>query len=340
MTGRRGAQGSGDRVTRVRRVLVALACTAALATAAPSGGAVAPRALNLQTIAATPANRAAVVIDKGDGSTPVKVCVRFDAATISGEEALRLAAAQDPSIAPVFSEFSGMGKAVCALCGIGCPSGDCFCDPQRYWAYSRAESGTAAFRTSPVGVSSTEVSDGDVEGYRWGSGAPPAFADIRTICGEVEPATTTTGPAQTVAPPPAPPPSGSTGTAPPNRPPLTGAAAPTTAAPPAPAQAPTTLVPSDGPAPGAPTTTTSTTADLDRVDPEEPGSEDRDPSAGDDGDEAGDGDGSGDEEASVRLTREGETGGGGSGLALAGVGATFAALVAGSVALQRARRGR
>lgn len=326
------------RAVFVRPGLVALACAAALATATPGGGAPASGVLALETIAAAPANRAAVVIDKGDGSAPVKVCVRFDAASISGEEALRLAAAKEPSIAPVLSAFSGMGKAVCALCGIGCPAGDCFCDPQRYWAYSRVEAGTSGFLTSPVGVTASAVTDGDVEGYRWGSGAPPAVTDIRTICGEVpvETTDTTRGPVPTTPPPPAPGPAVTPGTAPPGGSPPTSAA-PTTAATAEPAPAPTAPTESVG-TPGAPTTTT-TTAAVEPVDPEERGSGGRDPSAvadGGDDDEAGDG--GDDEEAAVRLTQEGETGGGGSGLALAGVGATFAALVAGSVALQRARR--
>ena len=314
-------------MTGVRRAaLAALAAASALLVAvAPGGDGTAPpaRHLELQSIAAQPANRAAVIVDKGDGSAPKKVCIRFDANSVTGEEALRLAAEQDPSIAPVFSDFSGKGKAVCALCGVGCPSGDCFCDPQRYWAYSRAEAGSSTFQASPVGVSSSEVTDGDVEGYRWGSGVAPAYADIQTICGEVAPEPTTTPTTTSTTAAPAQPP--------PNRseppPAALGPALGDQAV--APSADPTTT--GTGPAADA-TQTTTTAAPTDTDDGAT--DEDDDTSATDDGD--GDDDGA----ASVRLTQDGEAGAGGSMLALAGVGATFLALVGGAVALQRTRRPR
>lgn len=366
-------------MTPVRRAVLAgfLACTALL-TAGPTvngGGAIGPigggatpgRTLELRLIAAQPSNRAAVIVDTGDGSAPKKVCIRFDANTISGEEALRLAAAEDPSIAPVFADFSGKGKAVCALCGVGCPSGDCFCDPARYWAYSRADSGSGAFAASPVGVSASQVTDGDVEGYRWGSGAAPALADIRTICGEVQAETTTTAPPPPPPPRPPPPPAPVPPPAPGPTAPAPTAPAPTAPAPTAPgptAPAPTAPAPAPG-SPGAGVTTTSapgqsTTSttepptsatsapgveevptdgeevaggDPDVIDPEAGGDDGAD---GTGEDAADDGE---DELASPGpVDQGGGDQGGGSVLGLAGVGATLVALVAGSAALQRARR--
>jgi hypothetical protein len=353
-------------VTLLRRAVLAAvlaAGTALLAAAPPGGDGPRPtRALELRLVAAEP-NRAGVIVDKGDGSAPKRVCIRFDANAISGEEALRLAAAQDPSIAPVFADFSGKGKAVCALCGVGCPAGDCFCDPARYWSYNRADAGAGAFTRSPVGVSSSQVTDGDVEGYRWGSGAPPALADIRTICGEA-PVTTTTPPPP---PPPSPPPP-----PPPPSPPQAPAGPPTAPAPAAPA-------PGGGPpAPGAPpvaapdgaggATTTSTTpgptgpepggeaapTEGDEAAPTEAGEAPAEGGAAPapDGEAVGGDpepqdpeprDRVGDEQASsgpldAGGDGRGEGAGGGSALGVAGVGITFVALVGGSVALQRSRR--
>ncbi len=348
-------------MTPLRKAVLAgvLACTALLAAGptAGGGGVTPARTLDLRLVAAQPSNRAAVIVDKGDGSAPKKVCIRFDANAISGEEALRLAAAQDPTIAPVFADFSGKGKAVCALCGVGCPSGTCFCDPARYWAYSRADSGSGAFAASPVGVSSSQVTDGDVEGYRWGSGAAPALADIRTICGEVQPETTTTAPLPPVPvrpPPPAPvTPPPPPAPAPPPRAPSPGEAAPAPAPAPAPGPGPPEAGVTTTSTPGqvttsslTPTTSTTSTPGVEEVPTEDEevvgGDPERVRGAGEAAADAGGqdaGDVVDDELASPGPTDPGGGDpGGGSALGLAGVGATLIALIGGSVALQRARR--
>ena len=155
----------------IRRLAAAtVACAAAVAVAAP----VTPAA----QASAEPRNRAAVIVDTGQEVK--RVCVRFDEESLSGTEILRRA-----GVDPVFATYGSMGEAVCSLCGVGCPGDDCFCDRSRYWAYSRAEDGRTRFTTSPVGSSSTRVGDGDVEGWRWGTGAPPPFASVEVVCGEV-----------------------------------------------------------------------------------------------------------------------------------------------------------
>ena len=151
--------------------------------------------------AAQAEHRAAVVVDTG---TQVKtVCVRFREESISGVEALARAAVE-----PVVRTFPGKGAAVCSLCGVGCPADEsCLtCDPEgRFWSYSRAPAGSAALRPSAVGSSSTSVRDGDVEGWRWGLGATPAFVSVGQVCDGAAPVVTTTS-TQAAAPPTTPPP--------------------------------------------------------------------------------------------------------------------------------------
>ena len=212
----------GAAVRRLAGVAVAAACAPVLGPAAAPVVAAQP----------TPAHRAAVIVDTG---TEVRrVCVRFAEESITGIEALTRAGTD-----PVLRAFSGKGAAVCSLCGTGCPGDEtCLtCDPGgRFWSYSRAPAGTAALRTSGVGASSTTVRDGDVEGWRWGTGGTPPFATVAEVCGEApDPSTTTTA---ATAPPPGP------ATAPP--PAVTTAPSPAT-----------TLAPR--PRAGAPTTAATTT---------------------------------------------------------------------------------
>lgn len=143
-------------------------------------------------VAAVDENHAAVIVDTGQ--TVKKVCVTFTENDITGAEALRRA-----RVDPVFSSYGEKGEAVCAICGVGCPAGDCFCDRTRFWAYHRAAPG-GSYTYSRAGASSTLVRDGDVEGWRWGTGAAPPYASVGEVCGVAEPAprsapaeTTTTG---------------------------------------------------------------------------------------------------------------------------------------------------
>lgn len=147
-------------------------------------------------------NHAAVIVDTGQ--TVKKVCVTFAEEAITGAEALRRA-----GVDPVFASYGEKGEAVCAICGVGCPAGNCFCDRARFWAYHRAVPG-GGYTYSRAGASSTLVRDGDVEGWRWGSGAAPPYASVGQVCGVAEPAPRS-GPAETTTtakPAPADPPAG------------------------------------------------------------------------------------------------------------------------------------
>ena len=62
---------------------------------------------------------------------------------------------------------TSFGPAVCAIEGVGCPADNCFCDANRYWAYSYADG--ADWQSYPVGASQSVISTtGAIEGWFWG----------------------------------------------------------------------------------------------------------------------------------------------------------------------------
>ncbi|MBN1536965.1 MAG: hypothetical protein JW908_09560 [Anaerolineales bacterium] len=79
--------------------------------------------------------------------------------TINGLQALELVGAQ------VVTTTSGSSVLVCAIDGVGCPSDDCFCDTA-YWGYSYWDG--SAWQDYMVGADSSTLSDGAVEGWKWG----------------------------------------------------------------------------------------------------------------------------------------------------------------------------
>ncbi len=141
-------------------------------------------------------HQALVVVDTG--TTTYRQVVTFIEDSVTGLHALELAGAN-----PVVYSYSGQGGAVCRLFGVGRDAGPgCLGGvdgDNRYWAYFRAPSGTSSFTYSRAGAGSVQVHDGDVEGWKFGTGQAPGWSGVPA------PSTTTT-----VAPPPptAPPASG------------------------------------------------------------------------------------------------------------------------------------
>ncbi len=166
-------------MNRSARVVGAVVFAGALLAATTTTGAATPAHTRPHQAAD---HRAAVIIDTGAGVK--KICIHFAEASISGREALQRANAT-----PVVQTFGGIGGAVCALCGRGCPAGNtCLtCGAPNYWAYFRAQAGASGFAYSRAGANSTTVHDGDVEGWRWGTGAPPGYIAVAQVCGEVAP---------------------------------------------------------------------------------------------------------------------------------------------------------
>src|SRR5262245_20630659 len=179
----------------MRRLAGALLGALLLVTAASA--AVAPPATAADS-------RAVVVIDTGQGSR--RAVISFSG-TITGIQALQLAGAN-----PVTYGYAGQGAAVCALDGVGHDATDgCLGTPQdpRYWAYFRAVGGASSWSYSNQCACSSAVHDGDVEGWRFGTGQQPPFVSFCEAVGCAPPPTSP--PAPPPGPPPAPPPPGGAG---------------------------------------------------------------------------------------------------------------------------------
>ncbi len=174
-------------MARIRAASVAIA----LLTAVASSG-VLVQAVTAPAASAAGAHRAMVVVETGTAT--YRQVVTFGADSITGLQALELAGAQ-----PVVYSFAGQGGAVCRLFGVGRDAGpNCLGGADgdnRYWAYFRAPAGTTAFTYSRAGAGSTQVHDGDVEGWKFGTGSEPAYAALPAV-------TTTTTAAPVITPPP------------------------------------------------------------------------------------------------------------------------------------------
>ncbi|MCB9127541.1 MAG: hypothetical protein H6638_06490 [Ardenticatenales bacterium] len=142
--------------------------------------------------------RAGVVVQFGAGNVQ-RFCVDLgDDGSASGYEVL-----QATGLALIL-EGSALGATVCQLDGVGCayPSEGCFCQYPTYWSYSRLVDG--AWQYSSLGLTSTTVRGGDVEGWAWGEGnanvgAAPPLIPFDQLCPPVAP----TAPPATSTPPPA-----------------------------------------------------------------------------------------------------------------------------------------
>ncbi len=172
--------GAAPAVATPARVAATGGCRAVGSGDAPSGGG---------------PNRATVVVDTGSG--PIwSACVSFSG-TISGIEALERAEAVITDLDPVYDQYSGLGRAVCKLRGIGSDPPDCLGKSVNSWWVSLNG------RITGVGASSLQIHDGDVEGWRYASGgAPPRTATEGTEAAAAPPAPTTTRPPTPTTQPP------------------------------------------------------------------------------------------------------------------------------------------
>jgi hypothetical protein len=143
-------------------------------------------------------HRAAMVVEVDGVIHTAKLT--FAADSITGLDALRSA-----GFNPHVRVFGGNGGAVCALDvgteTIGCPADStCLtCDAHSaYWEYWRAPAGATSYTYSVVGAGNSQVHDGDVEAWVWGTGSPPTrFVSFRDVWG---PDPTTTQPRVTTTP--------------------------------------------------------------------------------------------------------------------------------------------
>jgi hypothetical protein len=142
-------------------------------------------------------DRATVVVDTGSGAV-WSACVSFSG-SISGIEALERAEAVITDLDPVYDQYSGLGKAVCKLRDVGTAPPDCLGKSANSWWLS------INGKVSAKGASSIAIKDGDVEGWKYGTGGTPRAATEGTEAAAAPPPTTTTKPPTPTVPPTQPP---------------------------------------------------------------------------------------------------------------------------------------
>jgi uncharacterized repeat protein (TIGR01451 family) len=126
-------------------------------------------------------NRAGLVVRFGDGSYITR-CIPFSESEISGLDVLTRSGLT----------VVAAGWAICDIEGeSGCTAEDCFCQcpggggPCIYWSYWHL--GNGSWDYSGVGSGGYKVHNGDVEGWSWGSEAPP-IVSFDEICPTLPPA--------------------------------------------------------------------------------------------------------------------------------------------------------
>ncbi|MCA9941244.1 MAG: hypothetical protein KC418_21535 [Anaerolineales bacterium] len=146
-------------------------------------------------------NRAALVVRYADGQVDTR-CVSFSESQITGHDLL-VRAGMDLTI-----EAGGIGAAVCAINGVGCPATDCFCQCQGaecvYWSYWHQIGGSWQYSQGGAGI--YPITDGAVDGWSWGPGSvtaaiPPPDITFADVC-SAPPASPTVAPTATATPAP------------------------------------------------------------------------------------------------------------------------------------------
>lgn len=156
--------------------------TVALAVGA---GALIPGGLAASSVCADEGDHAVLVVDTG--TRDFSLCVELDEPVVSGIELIQLAADQYR----LQYQLGYGGRAVCQLDNVpeGNPPDDCFKQGEPFWGYWRGgESGDWTW--SGTGAASTEVSDGDIEGWAFDTGnsgeshdAPP-MVTFDSVCND------------------------------------------------------------------------------------------------------------------------------------------------------------
>lgn len=173
-----------------------LVLAASLAVGAPLAGGGHP-SLAPVACAAAGAHHAALVVQHGDGQV-LRYCVGFDGPSVTGEQLLQTANAEDRLEYATASYGGSLGDGVCQIDyepQSYPPS--CFSSGSPYWMVFVARVGSG-WSGSSLGISNQRFADGDAEGLRYVSPSdpePPASAN--GVCSG-------SAPAPGVAPPPPP----------------------------------------------------------------------------------------------------------------------------------------
>lgn len=150
-------------------------------------------------------NRAGLVVQFGDGSVQT-YCIQFSSPSITGYDLLQATG----NLQVIYDTAnSGLGAGVCKINNDGCnfPLQDCFCQCQGvncvYWSYFHLGTDNQ-WDYSQAGASSHTLQNGNVDGWRWGTGdlttaPPPPVYTFDQLCSTTGTATPTPTPSPTTS---------------------------------------------------------------------------------------------------------------------------------------------
>ncbi len=119
-------------------------------------------------------HQAGLAVFFGDG-TVYTACVTFSEDDLTGSDLLQRSGLEIES-----ATNPNQGTAVCKIGDVGCPSSSCFCSMPDYWSYWQLIEGAWVY--SSTGADQSQVADGDVNAWNWGSGDPPPLITFQNIC--------------------------------------------------------------------------------------------------------------------------------------------------------------
>jgi hypothetical protein len=122
----------------------------------------------------TASNRAGLVVFYSDSSL-FTTCVSFTESTITGldllvHSGLSVESATNPN----------QGTAVCKIGDAGNSSSDCFGSMPDYWSYWQL--GPNGWDYAVIGADQSQVVDGAVNAWSWGTGNPPPLLSYQNLC--------------------------------------------------------------------------------------------------------------------------------------------------------------
>lgn len=119
-------------------------------------------------------HQAGLAIFTGDGRVYTD-CVSFSESEITGLDLLQRTGMKiETAINP------NQGTAVCKIGEVGDPSGDCFGSMPDYWSYW--QQGDSGWEYSVKGADLSQVKDGEVNAWSWGTGDAPPAITFQNIC--------------------------------------------------------------------------------------------------------------------------------------------------------------
>lgn len=131
--------------------------------------------LNTQPQANAQESEQVALVVQYDEETAFAGCLDISGQELTGQDVLQLAGLDLDLYYDASQEV-----AVCQINELGCESDQCFCQFPDYWSYWHLEGNEWVY--SGRGASITVVQPGTVEGWRWGSGAPPLQITFEQIC--------------------------------------------------------------------------------------------------------------------------------------------------------------